>query len=45
MKDIECFWNRIMMEHALFIRGLLDPSEAELIDSADEFAKDYSELL
>ena len=23
----EEFWNQIMMEHALFIRGLLDPSE------------------
>ena len=34
-----------MMEHALFIRGLLDPSETELIHSADGFAKDYSELL
>lgn len=45
MHEIECFWNQIMMEHALFIRGLLDPSEAELIHSANEFAKDYSELL
>lgn len=45
MHDIECFWNQIMMEHALFIRGLLDPSETELIHSADGFAKDYSELL
>ena len=34
-----------MMEHALFIRGLLDPSEEELIETADEFAKDYRELL
>lgn len=34
-----------MMEHAMFIRGLLDPSEAELINTADEFAKDYSKLL
>lgn len=45
MKETECFWNRIMMEHAMFIRGLLDPSEEELIDSADEFAKEYSVLL
>ena len=45
MQDIECFWNRIMMEHALFIRGLLDPSETELIDSADAFAEDFSRLL
>lgn len=34
-----------MMEHALFIRGLLDPCEAELIDSADESAKEFAELL
>lgn len=45
MQEIECFWNRIMMEHALFIRGLLDPTEADLISSADGFARDYSELL
>lgn len=45
MQDVECFWNRIMMEHALFIRGLLDPSENELIDTADQFACEYSKLL
>ena len=45
MKEVECFWNRIMMEHAMFIRGLLDPSENELFDSADQFADDYCELL
>lgn len=45
MKETESFWNRIMMEHALFIRGLLDPCESELFCSADEFAKDYGELL
>lgn len=45
MQETECFWNRIMMEHALFIRGLLDPSENELIDTADEFACEYSKLL
>lgn len=42
---MESFWNRIMMEHALFIRGLLDPSEEELIDTADEFAEEYKILL
>lgn len=41
----EEFWNQIMMEHALFIRGLLDPTEETLIDTADEFATDYKELL
>lgn len=42
---IEDFWNRIMMEHALFIRGLLDPSEIQLIETADQYAKEYHELL
>ncbi|MBQ8383281.1 MAG: DUF2935 domain-containing protein [Clostridia bacterium] len=45
MREVECFWNRIMMEHALFIRGLLDPSENELIDTADRFACEYAKLL
>lgn len=38
--ETENFWNQIMMEHALFIRGLLDPSEEELIHTADDFAMD-----
>lgn len=33
------------MEHALFIRGLLDPGEEELIHTANDFAKDYRRLL
>ena len=45
MHDTECFWNQIMMEHALFIRGLLDPVETELIHAADDFASDYARLL
>lgn len=45
MQEIECFWNRIMMEHAQFIRGLLDPTEEELINTADGFAKDFAVLL
>lgn len=45
MKETECFWNRIMMEHAMFIRGLLDPTESELIKSADMFTEDYAALL
>ena len=45
MKNTEQFWNRIMMEHAMFIRGLLDPSEADLINTSDEFAKEYAALL
>ena len=45
LRDSELFWNQIMMEHALFIRGLLDPSEDTLIDTADGFAEDYKRLL
>lgn len=45
MKDTECFWNQIMMEHAQFIRGLLDPCETELFCTADNFARDYCKLL
>ena len=29
----------------MFIRGLLDPTEEDLINTADSFAKDYSNLL
>lgn len=45
MKETECFWNRIMMEHAKFIRGLLDPTEEELMKTANGFAGDYRKLL
>lgn len=45
LRKTEDFWNQIMMEHALFIRGLLDPCEEQLIDTADEFAKEYCALL
>lgn len=45
LRDSELFWNQIMMEHALFIRGLLDPSEEKLINTADDFAEDYRRLL
>lgn len=45
IREKEEFWNRIMMEHALFIRGLLDPSEGQLICTADEFARTYRRLL
>ena len=45
MGAAECFWNQIMMEHARFIRGLLDPTECELMETADGFAKDYCRLL
>lgn len=45
IRGVEIFWNQIMMEHALFIRGLLDPSQEELIGAADGFAKEYKDLL
>lgn len=45
MRETEKFWNQIMMEHALFIRGLLDPSETELVKTAHNFAMEYKELL
>lgn len=43
--ETEAFWNQIMMEHAWFIRGLLDPSETALIETADDFSKKYALLL
>lgn len=45
MKETETFWNQIMMEHALFIRGLLDPAENELVKASDTFAQEYAALL
>lgn len=45
LKSTEMFWNQVMMGHALFIRGLLDPTEEELIEAADGFADDYRRLL
>ncbi len=45
IRDDELFWNQIMMEHSLFIRGLLDPTENKLIKASNEFAKEFEELL
>lgn len=45
LRNQEIFWNQIMMEHAQFIRGLLDPTECELMETADGFAEDYCRLL
>lgn len=45
IRETELFWNQIMMEHAQFIRGLLDPTENELIMTANNFANEYQELL
>lgn len=44
-RETELFWDKIMMEHSLFIRGLLDPSEDDLIETADEFADTFKDLL
>jgi len=44
-QETELFWDQIMLEHAVFIRGTLDPSENELIRTANGFAKEYNELL
>lgn len=40
----ELFWNRIMAEHSKFIRGLLDPTEDELINTANNFGNEFDEL-
>lgn len=41
----EAFWNQIMGEHAMFIRGLLDPSEEDLFDTADHFGNEFEQLV
>jgi hypothetical protein len=40
----ETFWNRIMAEHSKFIRGLLDPTEEKLFDTANDFGKRFDKL-
>ena len=45
LTETELFWDQIMMEHALFIRGLLDPTECELINTANDFAGQYNDLM
>lgn len=45
LQNQEEFWNCIMMEHALFIRGLLDPCEDDLINTADNLAYDFQQLI
>jgi len=40
----EMFWNTIMAEHAKFIRGLLDPTEVELLNASNMFANTFDEL-
>lgn len=40
----EIFWNKIMAEHSKFIRGLLDPTEEELLKLSNMFANEFDEL-
>lgn len=40
----EIFWNRIMAEHSKFIRGLLDPTEDALIETANNFGNEFDNL-
>ncbi len=42
--DLEFFWNRQMAEHAKFIRGLLDPTEDNLISQANDFGNEFDQL-
>ena len=40
----ETFWNEIMKDHSYTIRGMLDPTEEELINIANNFGKAFEEL-
>ena len=42
--ELEFFWNRQMAEHAKFIRGLLDPTENNLINQANDFGNEFDQL-
>ncbi len=44
LMEQEIFWNRIMAEHSKFIRGLLDPTEDDLINKANNFGNEFDEL-
>ncbi len=44
MYEQEAFWNNIMAEHSKFIRGLLDPTEVELMGLANDFANEFDDL-
>ena len=41
----ELFWNQKMMEHADFIRGLLDISESEFIKTANSYSIEFQNIL
>ena len=40
----EAFWNRIMAEHAKFTRGMLDPTENDLFNTANRFGNEFDSL-
>lgn len=40
----EMFWNEIMKEHAEFMRGGFDPTEKQLINTANNIANSYEDL-
>jgi len=40
----ELFWDIVMGQHAQFIRGMLDPSENDLINTANNFVKEFAGL-
>lgn len=42
--QIQVFFDEIMSEHGLFIRGLLDPTEEALFGIANTFAKEFEQL-
>ncbi len=44
MYEQEFFWNTIMAEHSKFIRGLLDPTENELFNAANNFGNEFDKL-
>ena len=47
VKDIivqEIFWDQAMAEHAKLIRGLIDPTEEVLFDTANRYGKVFDEL-
>ncbi len=45
IKNNQLYFNEFMEGHAKTIRGLLDPSEQQKINNANEFAQKYAELI
>ncbi|WP_297430209.1 DUF2935 domain-containing protein [Clostridium sp.] len=41
---LETFWDDKLSEHGFTIRGMLDPTEVELFNIADNFGKEFEEL-